>query len=319
MGVAASGLIAVLSQCLQSRILADLPPGDIECPRPPDAKRNRIMRTILTCLTLFLALPAQAEAPQRVVTIGGALTETVYALEAKDLIVGSDTTSYYPPAADKLPKVGYQRTLSTEGILSLNPDLVILTEEAGPPSVLRQLESAGAELLILKAGRSLEDVKTNTLKIAQALNREETGAALIRKIDVESRELAHAVAGLKHRKRVMFILQHGGGAPMVAGKGTAADSIIALSGAVNVVQDYDGYKPLSPEAAVALRPDVILITKRGLEQAGGKDSLLKTPGLSLTPAARQGHVVAMDALLMLGFGPRTVQAASELSQAYEGP
>ena len=275
------------------------------------------MRIAPICLLLFLALSAQAGTPERVITIGGALTETVYALGAKDLIVGSDTTSYYPPMAEKLPKVGYQRALSAEGILSLSPDLVILTEEAGPPPVLRQLESAEVEILTLKAGRSLEDVKANIQKIAEALNREETGAALIQKIDAESKKLTDSIATAKYKKRVMFILQHGGGAPLVAGKGTAADSIIALSGAANVVEDYDGYKPLSPEAAVALKPEVILITKRGLEQAGGKESLLNVPGISLTPAGRHGHVIAMDALLMLGFGPRAAQAASVLSKAYE--
>ena len=275
------------------------------------------MRTVSVCLLLFLALSAQAGTPERIVTIGGALTETIYALGAKDLIVGSDTTSYYPPMAEKLPKVGYQRALSAEGILSLDPDLVILTEEAGPPPVLRQLESARIEILTLKAGRSLEGVKTNIQKIAKVLNREETGATLIQKINAESKELTDSIADTKQKKRVMFILQHGGGAPLVAGKGTAADSIIALSGAVNVVEDYDGYKPLSPEAAVALEPEVILITNQGLEQAGGKESLLNAPGISLTPAGKYGHVIAMDALLILGFGPRTVQAASELSKAYE--
>ena len=275
------------------------------------------MRIAPICLLLFLALSAQAGTPERVITIGGALTETVYALGAKDLIVGSDTTSYYPPMAEKLPKVGYQRALSAEGILSLSPDLVILTEEAGPLPVLRQLESAEVEILTLKAGRSLGDVKANIQKIAEALNREETGAALIQKIDAESKKLTDSIATAKYKKRVMFILQHGGGAPLVAGKGTAADSIIALSGAANVVEDYDGYKPLSPEAAVALKPEVILITKRGLEQAGGKESLLNVPGISLTPAGRHGHVIAMDALLMLGFGPRAAQAASVLSKAYE--
>lgn len=275
------------------------------------------MKVAPISLLLFLALSAQAGTPERIVTVGGALTETVYALGAKDLIVGSDTTSYYPPMAEKLPKVGYQRTLSAEGILSLDPDLVILTEEAGPPPVLRQLESAEIEILTLKAGRSLGDVKTNIQKIATVLNRKETGAALIQKIDAESKQLTDSIADAKYKKRVIFILQHGGGAPLVAGKGTAADSIIALSGAINVVEDYEGYKPLSPEAAVALKPEVILITNQGLEQAGGKESLLNVPGISLTPAGKHGHVIAMDALLILGFGPRAAQAASALSKAYE--
>ena len=72
-------------------------------------------------------------------TISGAITEVVYALGAEGQLVGTDTTSLFPAAAQKTPKVGYLRQLSAEGILSLKPDAVIATSEAGPPVVLDQL------------------------------------------------------------------------------------------------------------------------------------------------------------------------------------
>ena len=268
-------------------------------------------------LVLF-ALPAAAEAPRRVVSIGGALTEIVYALEAQEVLVGNDTTSYYPPAAEHLPKVGYQRALSAEGIVSLSPDLVMLTEEAGPPAVLAQLQAANIPVLQLRAGRSLTDVRDAIRVIASALKKDRAGSALIDAIDRQTAELAKVTARHPTDKRVLFILQHGGGAPMAGGRETAADSIIRLSGAQNAVTEYTGYKPLTPEAAAALQPDVILTTARGLAQAGGKDALLAAPGLSLTPAARTGSLIVMDALLLLGFGPRTVQAAATLHEAYQG-
>ena len=267
---------------------------------------------------VLLALPAAAEAPRRVVSIGGALTEIVYALEAQEVLVGNDTTSYYPPAAERLPKVGYQRALSAEGIVSLSPDLVMLTEEAGPPAVLAQLQAANIPVLQLRAGRSLTDVRDAIRVIASALKKDRAGSALIDAIDRQTAELAKVTARHPPDKRVLFILQHGGGAPMAGGRETAADSIIRLSGAQNAVTEYTGYKPLTPEAAAALQPDVILTTARGLAQAGGKDALLAAPGLSLTPAARTGSLIVMDALLLLGFGPRTVQAAATLHEAYQG-
>jgi iron complex transport system substrate-binding protein len=79
------------------------------------------------------------------------------------------------------------------------------------------------------------------------------------------------------------------------------------------VTGYEGYKPLSPEAATSLAPDILLVTTQGLEQSGGEAALLAAPGVSLTPAAKNGHVIAMDALLLLGFGPRTAEAALELN------
>ncbi|MDF2366692.1 hemin ABC transporter substrate-binding protein [Sneathiella sp.] len=277
------------------------------------------MIRIFTILFVFISAAAHADAPKKIVSVGGALTETIYALGAGDLVVGSDTTSYYPPAAASAPKVGYMRALSAEGILSLSPDLVVLSEESGPPNVLEQLKSAGVPMLVLDAGRTIEDVKENIKILAKTLDKQGEGADLIAGISKAETALKAAVALEKTPKSVMFILQHSGGAPMVAGSRTAADSVIKLAGATNAVTGYEGYKPLSPEAATSLAPDILLVTTQGLEQSGGKASLLAAPGVSLTPAAKNGYVVAMDALLLLGFGPRTAEAALELNRQLNNP
>lgn len=274
------------------------------------------MKTGLTLLLLFIIQPVAGETGKRLITIGGALTEIVYQLEKEALLVGSDTTSYYPAAAEQLPKVGYQRTLSAEGILSLNPDLIIYTDEAGPPAVLEQLKMTGVGLLKLKAGRSLADVIDNIKTMAETLDATARGQALIQELMAKKQGLDRAIAAADGAKKVMFILQHRGNTPLVAGKKTAADSIITLSGADNAVSDYEGYRPLTPEAAITQAPDIILITRQTLEHTGGKASLLKAPGLALTPAGIRGHVIAMDALLMIGFGPRIVDAALELHERY---
>ncbi len=103
---------------------------------------------------------------------------------------------------------------------------------------------------------------------------------------------------------------------MVAGRTTAANSMIALSGGKNVITAYKGYKPLTPEAVVALAPEVLLLTTQTLQQMGGKKSLSKIPGLALTPALKNDRIIVMDSLFLLGFGPRTVEAALTLNQAY---
>lgn len=275
------------------------------------------MKTIIIlCLVLF-SFSTHAHNPQRVITIGGSLTEIVYALDAEALLVGSDTSSYYPGAAESLPKVGYQRTLSAEGILSLQPDLVILTDEAGPPPVLKQLQAARVKLLRLKASRSLADIKHNISLIGDSLHVKSQADALLAELDKQSLSLNDMLQNYQQQPRVLFILQHGGGAPMIAGNATAAASIISLSGAVNVANGFEGYKPFTPEAIINQQPEVILVTKQGLEQVGGIDSLLRIPGLAQTPAGQKRNILSMDSLLLLGFGPRTVQAALELNQMYK--
>jgi len=278
------------------------------------------MRLVLAFLVvLLLAEPTFAAGSQRIVSIGGAVTEIVYALGAGSDVVGSDTTSYFPPQAKNTPKVGYQRALSAEGILSLSPDVVLLSEESGPPKVLAQLESVGLHLVYLKAGRSLDDVRANTRTVGDALGLSEKATALINSLAETEAKLRDVTRQYDQRKRVLFILQYGGGAPMVAGVSTAADSIIALAGGQNAVSGYSGYKPLTPESAVAAQPDIILLTSQGLEAIGGSEGLRGLPGLALTPAVKNDQIIAMDALLLLGFGPRTADAAMTLHRKFSAP
>ncbi|MBL4740947.1 MAG: ABC transporter substrate-binding protein [Sneathiella sp.] len=253
-----------------------------------------------------------AELPSRIVSVGGAVTEIIYVLEEQQRLVGSDTTSYYPPAAAKLPKVGYQRNLSAEGILSLNPDLLLLTEDAGPSPVLTQIKSAGVEIVILKSAKSVAHVRQNILSIGDVLGKTDQALNLVKELDQTLDKVSVKVSKQKHKPSVLFLTSHGTSTPMVAGLGTSASSLIDLAGGRNVADGFSGYKPLTPEAAVKYAPDIILITSRSLKMNGGKTGLLKIPGVGLTPAGQAGNIIHMDGLLLMGFGPRTGDAALEL-------
>jgi iron complex transport system substrate-binding protein len=112
----------------------------------------------------------------------------------------------------------------------------------------------------------------------------------------------------------MFLLSFVDGKAMVAGRNTAADGIIELAGAENVITAYEGYKPINDEAVVAARPDAILAMQREAFPLDAK-TVFAHPGFALTPAARSRAFFAMDGLYLLGFGPRTALAARDLSVA----
>lgn len=262
--------------------------------------------------------PRAAAPAQRLVSIGGALTELVYALGQQQQLVGVDSTSLYPAAARGLPNVGYARSLATEGLLSLAPTLIVATEEAGPPAVLRQLEAARVPLQVLRAEHRLEGLLERNQRLGELLGRPAEAAALAARLNADWRASQQAVQRLRQghaAPRVLFILSHAMNQIRVAGQDTAADAMLAYAGAQNALQDIKGYKPLTPEAAIAAAPDIILGTEQGLEAAGGADGLLRMPGLAQTPAGRARRVVALDALELLGFGPRLPQAVSRLAQA----
>jgi iron complex transport system substrate-binding protein len=275
------------------------------------------MTALLRVLAIALALVAatRAQAADRVVAVGGALTEIVYALGAADLLVGVDTTSQYPAAARALPQVGYMRQLSAEGVLSLNPTLLLITEEAGPPAVLRQLQAAGLRAVLLPGGYQPGAVRARIEGVAKAVGQEARGQALAARVDQDVARIAEALKGAREPRVLFLMTGTGGGTPLASGGRTAADALITLSGGINAVTAYDGYKPLTPESALAADPDFILVPAHAIDALGGVKALAAMPGLKDTRAVRENRIVAMDMLTMLGFGPRIAVAMRQLAAA----
>lgn len=271
----------------------------------------------LACLLLATGLSLKAESP-RIVSIGGPVTEIVYALGADKGLAGVDTSSIYPEAATKLPQVGYQRMLSAEGVLALHPTLILASADAGPPPVVEQLKQSGVTWITIPAENSVKGAKAKIEAVAHALHREKEGGALESHLDDQMAKAQALVASETVKPKVLFIYARGGGTVNVAGQGTAADAMITLAGGANAVSGYTGYKPITAEAVVAAAPDVILIPSRGLESIGGIDGLLSQPGLAATPAGKSRRVVALDDLLLLGFGPRLGDALLQLTPLLHG-
>jgi iron complex transport system substrate-binding protein len=290
------------------------------------SKQRRLLLGGSAAGLLLSALPALATAqtvsvkqPRRVVVAGGAITEVVYALDAGAVLIGADTTSTYPAAALALPKMGYQRALSAEGVLSLHPDLLLASADAGPPATLQQIAAAGVRVIRLGERHDVNTVREKISGVASALALAARGKLLLQRFDSDWQTAVAAVQQQRPAKppRVLFILSNSGTQAMVAGQETAADAMIRYAGAINATSDgksFKGYKPLTAESAVASAPDILLIASESLAAIGGVDRLLASPGLSLTPAAKNRRVVAnMDSLLLLGFGPRLPQALTQLS------
>ncbi len=286
------------------------------------------MRTLLNISAFFLLVfvvtrlaiaetesaPSTQTTTPRIISVGGALTEIVYALNAADKLVGVDTTSQYPESATKLPQVGYQRQLSAEGVLSLKPDVILLTEEAGPPAVLEQIKAAGIKVITLPAEHSVEGVIKKIHGVAEAVGKVPEGDTMILEF---KRKLSAAQQALPQtdKPNIVFLLNVGGGSPMAAGRNTAANAMIALAGGNNAFGDtHDGYKPVSSEAMIAANPSIILLTKDTLDTLGGIDKAVAIPGVALTDAGKNKRIVTMDSLYLLGFGPRLPEAVQELGQ-----
>ena len=260
------------------------------------------------------SLPVRAQQKQpRIVSVGSSITEIIYALGAEKLLVGVDTTSLYPEAARALPQVGYMRALSAEGALSLKPTLIIATTAAGPAGTLEQLKATGIEVMILPDLYDYDSVVAKIAAVGKATGRVAEADAMIAKGREAMTTLSGKLKTAAAHPRVLFLLSMGGGAPQAAGRDTAAAGIIRLAGGVNAIDGYSGYRPLTPEAVIASKADFVLVTRQTVQAMGGLQAILDQPSLNKTPAGRAGKVLEFDALLLLGFGPRTPQAAAELA------
>lgn len=265
---------------------------------------------LILCLITFIGT-SQAAEPQRIVVADGALTEILYALGAEDRIVGVDETSIYPAAAQERPNVGYLRALSAEGILSLQPDLLLTTQDAGPSNVLQQLRHAGLAVEQLHVEYSATGTLALIERVGELVGLQGEAQALMTQVQAQIATAAHQ---LPADTRIMFVLNAGGRGFMVSGKDTRAHALIELTGARNAFTDFPGYRPLTNEAAMLAAPEVILVS----HAEGSLSGVQRHPALALTPAVRNGQVFSLDHTDWLQFGPRLGEAITELSALLQG-
>lgn len=250
---------------------------------------------------------------QRTVSIGGAVTEILYALGLQDSIVGIDSTSLYPNIAlREKPNVGYMRQLSAEGVLGLNPKLILAIDGSGPKETIDVLQNAKVPLVFVPDTHTEEGLVQKINLVAHAMNVDARGACLAKVVSSDLSSLQALRSRIDKPVRVMFVMSFLNGRAMVAGEKTAADAIIKLAGGINAIDAFEGYKPVSDEAVIAAKPDVILTMQRGKDQIE-KDVVFTHPAFALTPAAKTQSFVAMEGLYLLGFGPRTAAAAHDLA------
>lgn len=273
---------------------------------------------VVALLAANVSVSAQDSYPnaRQIVSVGGSITEIIYALGQQDRLVARDTTSNFPPEVFDLPDIGYMRRLSPEGILSVDPDLIIAEKGSGPNETIELLAEASIPFVIIPSGFNRESILAKVTAVASVLRVPEKGAALAAKINEDLQNAEVTASQNAVQKRVLFVLTMSNDRFMVSGTGTGADGIIQMAGGINAITEFEGYKPLTDEAISAAMPDIILLMNRTGQHQITDDDLAAHPAISITPAAKNRAFLRMDGMLMLGFGPRTAAAVRELSDMF---
>lgn len=283
-----------------------------------------IMKKIAIVLSLLLLpfnlMAKDNEDSERWVIAGGSITELVYAIGAGNKVVGVDETTSYPEQTQALPHIGYWKQLSTEGILSLRPSTFVTWDDAEPKMVLRQLAQHNVKVISLpRTPATFELMLKNIRTLAISLDKQKEAEVLIDSLQSRLAVINAKNNQIKQKVKVMFFLSPGGGIPQVAGKTSVADAILHLAGGENIAT-HENYRIYSAEAIIAANPELIVITTQSQKnQTGGlraSEGLASVPGVSMTQAWKNQRIIEIDQSLILGMGPRIVDAVELLHQQF---
>jgi iron complex transport system substrate-binding protein len=277
-------------------------------------RRKSVKLVTFICIKLMLLtavpLSAYAEQPMRVISTDAGVTELMFALGLDKQLVAVDVTSQLPPDYPKLANIGYHRTLSAEGLLSLNPTVVIGSEHTGPENVLMALKQANVKFVPLNSAKTGQQLEDNILQLSAALNQADKGQALLASVNGKLAKIEqHHLAG----ERVAFLLAMDETKLRLAGRGTSGDAFIQLMKAENVA-GFDNYRNISAESLLEMQPTIIIVAGRTADTAV-PNLLAANAVLAHTPAGKQQRIVAVDgASLVVGLSVSAIDEAIRLTQ-----
>lgn len=275
-------------------------------------KNKRLIGTLTALAMTFTT--SNTLAGERIISAGAAVTELIIALEQQDKLVAVDVTSQLPSEL-ALPKIGYHRQLSAEGLLALGADQLIGSDEMGPDVALAQLKSAGVSVDVVNTKATAAGLLERIDEIAELTNAQPQAATL--KAQVENQLKSLSQQPQTDAKKILFLLIHEGRPANVAGKDTTPNAIIELAGGINpAAEKLTSYKPLSTEAMVEMQPDIILVSGRSYDKLGGADEILKRmPMLAATPAGQNKQFITIDGhALVGGLGLQSLAEAQRIRQ-----
>lgn len=247
---------------------------------------------------------------RRILPVTGDLAEVVYALGLGDEVVATDISVTYPEAAVAAPKIGYQRALVAEPIIKHDPTILLADEQAGPDTTLEQLRAAGVNVVMIERSRTIDEPAEKIRAVAEALGIDDDGLADRVQAQIDAAKAKPATT----KPRVLALYLRGQDVQIVFGKGMGIDAVIHAAGGIDVGTELGikGTAPLTAEAIIEARPDVILATTSGVESVGGHAALRELAGIARTPAAQHGQIYDFEDQYLYGLGPRTGDLLEEL-------
>jgi iron complex transport system substrate-binding protein len=255
-------------------------------------------------VSITLAAP-----PLRIVSLLPSLTESVCAIGACARLVGTDRFSNWPTSVRSLPKLGGLDDPQIESVVSLRPDVVLVSSSA---RVIDRLEGLGLKVVVLES-RNHADVKRTLMLLGRMLDMTHAAEAVWTGIERQTRDAAQKVPQAVRGKRVYFEID---ATPYAAGASSFVGETLAQLGMANSIpRELGPFPKLNPEYVVRIQPDIIIATRQNLAD------MAKRPGWSSLHALQEGQTCALSSEhfeLLVRPGPRMGEAAAVLASCLAG-
>ncbi|PWB98562.1 hemin receptor [Salinibacterium hongtaonis] len=260
--------------------------------------------------------------------MSGSIAATIVGLGFADTLVGRDVSSTFAEVEDLPVVTSSGHSINNESIIALRPTLVITDGSVGPVDVVLQMRDAGIPVVFVNDTPGFAGVSQLATQVAAAFGAPETGAMLAESLQADITAKVAEIAAIAPQEegeklRMLFLYLRGGsGIYYLFGKESGANDIINGLGGIDVATEigWTGMQPMTDEAVIAARPDLILVMTSGLESAGGVQGLLDSKvAIAQTPAGINERFVDMNSGQVLGFGPRTASVLDALARAVYAP
>jgi len=269
---------------------------------------------LFTFYFLLFTVSYAVEPPQRIISLAPNMTELLFSLGLGDKIVGVTNFCDYPEEAGRKPKVGGMSNPSLEAVVSLKPDLVLLTIDGNPKAFEERLRSLKINTFVLKSKR-ISELPQGIRQIGSATGTQENAEKLAEEVEKKIQEISRQQKAFMNlhpiakKTKVLFIVWP---EPLiVAGPGSITDDALQILGVDNIAgKTASTYPKYSIEEILRRAPDIIFIGKGQNSMNQVSEGLLRR--LKNTPAARNKKVFYVSDYLYR-LGPRTVKGIEELA------
>src|SRR5436190_16667800 len=278
-----------------------------------------VMKKILLSLLVILIITScgrfgnkeiDGKRDMRIVCLSKQLTEYVFALGKGHDIVAVDMSSTYPDSAKMLKTVGYHRALSPESIISMNPGLVIHSNDIGPENVLPQITKAGLNIKAFGGANTIDSAKLLLKELGKFFGKEKNADSIIKKMEAGIARASDSLKALNLKDSLRIMIIHFGlrnnNYFVMSGRNGVGDKMIRLAGCTPATYDGKGAREMSAEAVALANPDIIIATDFGYDRMGSMDKFITSvPGVALTNAGKNKNIVRFEEHDLIYFGPRT--------------